>query len=164
MARPPKYDWIKLKEDWLLSEINELSLFFNSINTPISKNTYWQKTKGWREEKEAFRAELSGIKTQKALEDPDITAEKKKILERQKTILRAKDNIISKLSRLWGNADSGIEKFESKDAIAVVNLLKTELGESTVISKTKLEGAGENGEIELSLGEDFKYFLEAIKK
>jgi hypothetical protein len=164
MARSPKYNWIKLKEDWLLSELSELSVYFANLENPIPKHTYKRNTVGWREEKEAFRAELSGIKTQKALEDPDITAEKKKILERQKTILRAKDNIISKLSRLWGNADSGIEKFESKDAIAVVNLLKTELGESTVISKTKLEGAGENGEIELSLGEDFKYFLEAIKK
>ena len=98
------------------------------------------------------------------MEDPDITVEKEKILKQQKFILTAKNNIVTKLCQLFGGKDSGIEKFESKDAIAVVNLLKTELGESTVISKTKLEGAGENGEIELSLGEDFKYFLEAIKK
>jgi hypothetical protein len=164
MARPPKYDWIKLKEDWLLSEINELSLFFNSINTPISKNTYWQKTKGWREDKEAYRAELSGAKREKALEDPDIAAEKKKILERQKSILRAKDNIIAKLCNLFGGKDSEIKKFEAKEAILVLNALKTELGETTTISKNKIEGAGENGAIELSLGEDFKYFLNAIKK
>ena len=164
MARPPKYDWIKLKEDWLLSEINELSLFFNSINTPICKNTYWQKTKGWREEKEAYKEKLSSAKIGKALEDPEIGELKKKILTRQEAILAAKDNIITKLSLLFGGKDSKIEKIETKDAVAVVNLLKTELGEVTTISKNKLEGTGENGKIELSLGEDFQYFLNAIKK
>lgn len=64
---------------------------------------------------------------------------------------------------MFGGKNSVIEKFESKDAIAVLNALKTELGEVTTISKNKLEGTGENGKIELSLGEDFQYFLNAIK-
>ena len=164
MARPPKYDWIKLKEDWLLSELNELSVFFANLNTPIPKHTYKTKTVGWREEKEAYNEKLSGAKIEKALEDPDIGELKKKILTRQEAILAAKDNIITKLSLLFGGKDSKIEKIETKDAVAVVNLLKTELGEVTTISKNKLEGTGENGKIELSLGEDFQYFLNAIKK
>ena len=163
MARPPKYDWIKLKEDWLLSEINELSVYFANLNTPIPKHTYKTKTVGWRDEKEALKEKLSGIKTEKALQDPDITAEKEKILKQQKFILTAKNNIVAKLAELFGGK-AEIEKFESKDAIAVLNALKTELGEVTTITKNKLEGTGENGKIELSLGEDFKYFLNAIKK
>ena len=77
--------------------------------------------------------------------------------------MTAKNNIVTKLAQLFGGK-AEIEKFESKDAIAVLNALKTELGEVTTISKNKFEGAGENGKIELSLGEDFKYFLNAIKK
>jgi len=162
MARPPKYDWIKLKEDWLLSDINELSDYFRLISVP--KSTYTPNIHGWRDEKQAYKEKLSSAKIGKALEDPEIGELKKKILTRQEAILAAKDNIITKLSLLFGGKDSKIEKIETKDAVAVVNLLKTELGEVTTISKNKLEGAGENGKIELSLGEDFQYFLNAIKK
>jgi hypothetical protein len=162
MARPPKYDWIKLKEDWLLSDINELSNYFRSISVP--KSTYTPNIHGWRDDKEALKEKLSSAKIEKALQDPEIGELKKKILTRQEAILAAKDNIITKLSLLFGGKNSVIEKFESKDAIAVLNALKTELGEVTTISKNKLEGTGENGKIELSLGEDFQYFLNAIKK
>ena len=161
MARPPKYDWIKLKEDWLLCDEDDLRQFFSNIN--VHRNTYTKVTAGWQKEKEALKEKLSGAKIEKALEDPDITAEKEKILKQQKFILTAKNNIVTKLAQLFGGK-AEIEKFESKDAIAVLNALKTELGEVTTISKNKLEGTGENGKIELSLGEDFQYFLNAIKK
>jgi hypothetical protein len=149
MARPPKYDWIKLKEDWLLSDINELSEYFANLNTPIPKHTYKTKTVGWRDEKEAFKEKLSSAKIGKALRDPDITAEKEKILKQQEIILTAKNHIVAKLAELFGGKNSVIEKFETKDAIAVVNLLKTELGETTTIGKNKIEGSGENGRIEI---------------
>jgi hypothetical protein len=147
MARPPKYDWIKLKEDWLLSDINELSLFFRTISVP--KSTYTPHIHGWQKEKEALKEKLSGAKIEKALQDPDITAEKEKILKQQEIILTAKNHIVAKLAELFGGKNSVIEKSEVKEAIAVLNALKIELGETTTIGKNKHEGSGENGKIEI---------------
>jgi hypothetical protein len=59
--------------------------------------------------------------------------------------------------------DEGVWTFDSRGALGAIAEQNKMLGfhKPTV---TKLEGTGENGKIELSLGEDFKYFLEAIKK
>lgn len=140
-----RHDWLKYKEDYFNSEIDELTRFFNGFNPPIKKNTFDKPARGWVQEKEEYKRKIFEGKQKKLANDPDIN-------EWKEQLLRGKRNIL----KFFLNQTSNKE-LTARDAEINYKVLKTELGEPLVISENK-----NTNDTKIELGDDYKAFMRAI--
>lgn len=130
MAWKQKHDWIRYKQDYFDSDIDELTEFFASYKRTVGKHTFKGKTQGWKEEKLAYKKKLAENAREKLANDPDITDIKIQIK-------KSCDNVVKKVAKLIGNK----EEFEISDMKNVKlgwEILKTELGEVTKITDNNI--------------------------
>ena len=52
-------NWDKIKQEYLNSDIEEVTDFLKTFYSLENKSYYRQKTKGWRDEKKEFRAKIT---------------------------------------------------------------------------------------------------------
>ena len=140
-----RHDWLKYKEDYFNSDIDEIIQFFDSRDTVVSKNTFQRNTQGWQKEKQEYKRKVFGEKQKKVAKDPDVIAWKNQLL-------RGKQNIL----KFFLNQTSN-KKLTIRDAEINYKVLKTELGEALVISENK-----NMNDTKIELGDDYKAFMRAI--
>lgn len=124
-----KYNWSELKLQYLQSERDDVTGFFQE-NLGI-KLTWWirEKIKWWAKEKQAYKEKI----IQKALEE----SAKKKAKELQIPIetlqLWKKNALVGIMNDLTKKSD----KLSISDKVKWLNALKTELWEPTTVSKNE---------------------------
>lgn len=128
-----KYDYAKLKAEFMQSDIDNIKSFLNSkwIGNKINET----KTTWWTEEKQQYKQRLA----QRAIE---------KTLEKQATQLSAKipiERLIRMKSDFFDLIDQAIDWMQQKDNVDIekvikwLNAIKTELWEPTTVAKNENE-------------------------
>lgn len=127
-----RHDWIKYKQDYFESPIDEIKKFFRSYSEVVPQKTFEKQTSGWYEEKQEFKKRQAEAARAKLANDPDVK-------DMTARLLKAKENILTIMMYKLAK-----EKDElcMKDLSIGLNMAKLELGEPLVISdnKNKIEG------------------------
>lgn len=144
-----RHDWLKYKEDYFNSPIDEIKDFFSTYDRLVSIGAYKLNTKGWQEEKQEYKRKIFEGKQKKLAKDPDI-------LDLKQNLIKGKELILKSILQRVQNLNFDLNMSEHKIAIDVI---KRELGEALDITKNE-----NNNTNTIELGEDFKYFLQAMKK
>lgn len=143
-----KHDWLKYKEDYFNSEIDEIKHFFSTFYTHVPPDSYKRQTQGWTEEKQAFKKQQAEAARAKMANDPDVQ-------EQVKFLLTAKNNIVKKVALLLGSIETAILPHQLNQVKIGYDMIKTELGEATSITDNKNTNTHE-------FGEDMKAFLKGL--
>ena len=139
-----RHDWLKYKQDFFDSSIDEITEFFKNHERPVGKHTWKAKCQGWKEEKQAFKKLQADAARAKAANDPDV-----KDLTSQ--LIKGKQNALKiVLAKLVKERD----ELGMRDLREGIDIIKRELGEPLTISENK-----NKNENEFCLGEDFKRLL-----
>ena len=139
-----KHDWIKYKQDYFNSDIDEVIQFFAGYPTVVPKNTFQRSSQGWFQQKQEFKKQQAEAARAKAANDPDV-----KDLTSQ--LIKGKANALKiVLAKLVKERD----ELGMRDLREGIDIIKRELGEPLTISENK-----NKNENEFCLGEDFKRLL-----
>ena len=65
--RAKPYDWLKLKTDYVLGDVDSVASWFAQYHPEISQDTYEKKTKGWRDERRLYTAKAHDLALKKAV-------------------------------------------------------------------------------------------------
>lgn len=124
-----KYDWSELKLQYFASEIDDVSSFLIQMWFKSLWWKYWEKTKWWAKEKEAWKQKIIEKALKKNLE------KKAKSLEIPVEVLQKwkKNALIWIMNQLTKHSDT----MNMRDRVTGLNALKTELWEPTTVSKNE---------------------------
>lgn len=140
MARQ-KYDWAKIKADFLASDIDEVKEFIGKIWGRYNRNCS-QATKGRAKEKKEMKERIireaieENIRKEvDSLEIPiwQLKAAKKTVLW---LVMKKLNKIIEKEKKDEENEEINLDNIDIKEQERMLRMIKTELWEPTSISKT----------------------------
>lgn len=124
-----KYDWDKIKKEYLASDIIEIQDFlatFLRLGSKTASNGFWKgKTKGWRTEKENFKKEQTEETKKKLINDVDVQEETAKLLQSKRAVMTLIRNKMAKEQDSLGSND--LKNFWQ--------IIKVELGEPITIAQ-----------------------------
>ena len=123
-----KYNWLKLKNDYLMSDIQDVSVFIKQrLGKDTAKdNNIAKQTKGWKSEKEDLWKRSQDYISDRIKNDYEVAREEL-IYQKWKTI----DLIIKNREKVRSVTDLG----------KVLDIIKRELGEPLKIDQSHVEQA-----------------------
>jgi hypothetical protein len=139
-----RHDWLKYKQDFFDSPIDEIVHFFATFTPPITKNQYGKRIGGWKAEKQAYKRKQSEAAREQMAKNPDIQDMNSMLIMSKANALKL---VMTKLTVEKGNL--GL-----RDLREAIDIIKRELGEPLTITDNK-----NKNETEIVLGEDFKRLM-----
>ncbi len=119
-----KIDWIKLKQEFLAGDIEDVSEFCKKqgLSKPEASGSVGKATKGWKEERNSLK--------QTALEAAKSKHIEQSILPNEK-LLKMKENILIIVGNKIAKEQ---DKMSAADLKSLIQIIKTELGEPITIN------------------------------
>lgn len=118
-----KYDWIKMKQEYLDSDEIEVTRFLHDTYK-INYNTVVRQVANWRTEKEAYKKAIFQAKQDKLINDPDIVKQKQ-------ILLTALKNAELQVANLIGNPNNKFSIADLKNIKLGWEMLRIATGQSS---------------------------------
>lgn len=125
-----KINWLEVKQQYFESNIDSVNEFCRQFVVSLSeltesniKKTIERKTKGWRDEKQAFKQAIFQAKQDKLITDPDI-------MKQKKILLTALKNAELQVANLIGNPNTKFSIADLKNIKLGWEMLRIATGQS----------------------------------
>lgn len=130
-----KYDWVALKQEYMLSDELEVKAFIEAKLSVWNGNCS-KMTRGWVKEKQEYREDIM-YKTLEQIKDAEAAKNRKALIKLYEELRR----------RIEGGK---VGELIYKELEAIWKILKTEIGEPTSITKTESTHQMRDSEDELT--------------